>query len=191
MKRMIAGSFVAALALFAFGAAFWTCPIPYAYVEKASVNDAELGQALRSQLPNDGIYLIPSITSNHEAAQALYRKGPVVTIHYRKDGVEPMSPGVLIAGFFHGWLTTLLLAGMLRIASLPRFGQRVLLVTLGGVAAANYMELGAGIYWFQPWPWLVLNAAYDAAAFLVTGLVLAAFIKPPPAAVGASPASPA
>lgn len=43
------------------------------------------------------------------------------------------------------------------------------------------MKLGDGIYWFQPWPWLVLNAAYDVVAFVVAGLVLAAFVKPPPA----------
>lgn len=178
MLRIVIGSAVAALVLFAFGAAFWTCPIPYAYVEKPAVGDRELGEALRNSLPNDGLYLIPSPATDHESSRRLHQQGPVVTIHYRKDGASPMSPSVLTQGFFHGWITTFLLAGLVHLTARPRFGQRLLLVTLAGAAGANYMVLGAGIYWFQPWPWLILNAAYDSVAFIVCGLVLAAIVKP-------------
>lgn len=184
MIRIVIGSFVAALALFAFGAAFWTCPIPYAYVEKSTIGDAELSLLLRNALPNDGLYLVPSPSGEPKAIQDLYRQGPVVTIHYRRDGVEPMSSSVLTLGFFHGWITTFLLAGLVHLTARPRFGQRLLIVALAGAAGANYMVLGAGIYWFQPWPWLLLNAAYDAVAFVVCGLILAAMIKPAPARTG-------
>ncbi|MBL9176202.1 MAG: hypothetical protein JNL10_21850 [Verrucomicrobiales bacterium] len=179
MKRILLGSLAAAIALFLFGAAFWTCPIPYAYVEKAAVGDVELGQALRNALPNDGLYLVPSITTDPKQSTELHRQGPVVTIHYRKGGVEPMTPGFFASGFLHGWVTTFLLAGLLHLTARPRFGQRLLIVTVAGLAGVNYMVLGAGIYWFQPWPWLMLNAAYDAVAFVVSGLVLAAIVKPP------------
>lgn len=188
MKRIVFGSFIAALALFAFGAAFWTCPIPYAYVEKATVPDAQLSQMLRNALPNDGLYLVPSPTGEPQSILKLYQEGPVVTIHYHRDGVEPMSSSVLIQGFFHGWITTFLLAGLVHLTARPRFGQRLLLVALAGSAGANYMVLGAGIYWFQPWPWLLLNAAYDAVAFVVCGLILAAIVKPAPG--GTSDTSP-
>ncbi|HAB19341.1 MAG TPA: hypothetical protein DCE44_23290 [Verrucomicrobiales bacterium] len=180
MKRFLLGSFVAALVLFAFGAAFWTCPIPYAYVEKPSTADGSLGAALREHLPNDGLYLVPGIHADPSVTLDQYQRGPVATIHYRRDGVTPMAPEALVAGFFHGWITTAFLAIMLRLAALPRYGQRLMLVTLAGLAAANYMKLSDGIYWYQPWPWLVLNAAYDAAAFLVAGSVLAAIVKPLP-----------
>jgi len=178
MKRFLIGSFAAAVVLFIFGAAFWTCPIPYAYVEKPSSNNEALGSVLRDHLPNDGLYLVPGISENPADSIERYRKGPVATIHYRREGVEPRSSSVLILGFFHGWVTTALLAALLRLAPLPRFGQRLMVVTLAGLAAANYMKLGDGIYWFQPWPWLVLNASFDAVAMLITGLVLAAIVKP-------------
>lgn len=179
MKRILLGSLAAAIVLFLFGAAFWTCPIPYAYVEKAAVGDVALGQALRNALPNDGLYLVPSISADPKVSMELHRQGPVVTIHYRKGGVEPMSPAFFGTGFIHGWVTTFLLAGLLHLTARPRFGQRLLIVTLAGLAGANYMVLGSGIYWFQPWPWLILNAAYDAVAFVVCGLVLAGLVKPP------------
>ncbi len=178
MIRTLLGSFVAAAVLFGFGAAFWTCPTPYAYVEKPSQGAEALGKALREHLPNDGLYLVPG--RNADAAEELkaYRRGPVATIHYRKDGAEPMTPELLVTGFLHGWVTTLLLAITLRLCSLPRFGQRLLVVTLAGLAVVNYATLGDGIYWFQPWPWLLLNAAYNSVAMLLVGAILGAIVRP-------------
>jgi hypothetical protein len=178
MIRTLLGSFIAAVLLFGFGAAFWNCPTPYAYVEKPSQGSDALGKALREHLPNDGLYLVPGKAATPEETLNLYRRGPVATIHYRKDGVEPMSPELLVTGFFHGWVTTLLLAITLRLCALPRFGQRLLVVTLTGLAVVNYSKLGDGIYWFQPWPWLLLNAAYDAVAFLLVAAILGAIVKP-------------
>ncbi len=178
MKRVFFGSLAAAVVLFAFGAAFWTCPIPYAYVEKPATSSSDLAAALREHLPNDGLYLVPGIDADPAVTQKAYRQGPVATLHYRREGVDPMSPGVLGTGFVHGWITTALLALVLHVAALPRFGQRVTVVTLTGIACANYMNLGDGIYWFQPWPWLILNASYNATAMLVAGLVLGALVKP-------------
>ncbi|MBX3733926.1 MAG: hypothetical protein KF791_15225 [Verrucomicrobiae bacterium] len=180
MTRLFLGSFLAAVAMFVFGAGFWTCPIPFVYVERPSVDEAELAQTLRQALPNDGFYRIPSAPGDRTRAAPSHREGPVVSIHYRRDGFDVMAPSVLAAGFLHGWGTTFLLAGLLHLAARPRFGQRLLLVSLAGVAGASFMVLGPGIYWFHPWPWLLLNAAYDAAAFVIAGAVLAAVVKPAP-----------
>lgn len=181
MFKLVLGSFLSAMALFVFGAAFWTSPLPYRFVAKPARGDAGLGQALRDHLPVDGLYLVPGIETDPKDAPAAYRAGPVATIHFRKGGVEAMSPSVFINGFLQGWAATSLLALLLRLAPQPRYGLRVLVVVTAASASAIYMKLGDGIYWFQPWPWLVLNAAYDVVAFLVAGLVLAAFIKPTPA----------
>lgn len=178
MIRTLLGSLIAAVLLFGFGAAFWTCPTPYAYVEKPSQGVEALGKALREHLPNDGLYLVPGQTPDPDETLSLYRRGPVATIHYRKDGVEPMTRELLVTGFLHGWVTTLLLAITLRLCSLPRFGQRLLVVTLAGLAVVNYTTLGDGIYWFQPWPWLLLNAAYNAVAMLLVGAILGAIVRP-------------
>ncbi|MBN9690639.1 MAG: hypothetical protein J0M24_10400 [Verrucomicrobia bacterium] len=178
MKRFLLGSFLAAVVLFVFGAAFWTCPIPYAYVEKPSSSNEALGAALREHLPNDGLYLVPGNSPDPELTARLYRSGPIATIHYQREGAEVFDPLRLFLGFLHGWVTTAILALLLRLAPLPRFGQRLTVVTLAGLAAANYMVLGAGIYWHQPWPWLILNASFNTAAMLVAGLVLAVIVKP-------------
>ncbi|MCW5557059.1 MAG: hypothetical protein KIT22_04375 [Verrucomicrobiae bacterium] len=191
MKRILLGSFLAALALFVFGAVFWTSPIPYAYVEKAGTDDVELGRLLRNALPNDGVYIVPSPANPTETVMALHRQGPLATIHYHRGGTEPMSPSTFVAGFFHGWVTTFLLALLLHLAARPRCGQWLLLVALAGIAVTNYTSLGDGIYWSHPWPWLVLNAAYNAAAILIAGLVLSAIVKPGASPSPEAPANPA
>lgn len=187
MIRTLIGSLVAAAVLFAFGAAFWNCPTPYAYVEKPSQGSENLGKALREHLPNEGVYLVPGKAATPAETLALYRQGPVATIHYHKDGVEPRSPQLLTTGFLHGWVTTLLLAITLRLCALPRFGQRLLVVTLAGLAVVNYTTLGDGIYWFQPWPWLLLNAAYNSVAMLLVGAILGAIVRPEAAKPAATP----
>lgn len=176
MKRFFIGSAVAALVLLGFRSAFWTCPIPYAYVEKPSSSKEALQAALREHLPNDGVYLVPGFMANPAEAKENYRKGPIATIHYRREGLDSEPPPAWLTGFLHAWVTTALLASLLRMANLPRYGQRVILVSLAGLAAVNYMKLGDGIFWFQPWPWLILNASFDAAAILMAALVLAALI---------------
>src|SRR6187402_1731285 len=108
MTRLLLGSLIAAVVLFGFGAAFWTCPAPYAYVEKPSQGSEALGKVLRDHLPNDGVYLVPGNDSDPETRLKLYQAGPVATIHYRRDGVEPMDPTTLTIGFLHGWVTTFL-----------------------------------------------------------------------------------
>ena len=60
------------------------------------------------------------------------------------------------------------------------------LLSLAGVAVVNYANLGDGIYWFQPWPWLLLNAAYNAVAMLLVGAILGAILRPAKAAVPAA-----
>jgi hypothetical protein len=178
MKSLTLGSFLAALALFFFGAAFWISPFPYGFVEKPTLGEEALGRLLRESLPRTGLYLVPGTGTAPEEATRLYKQGPVATIHYRAEGVDSMSPSVFIRGFLVSWVTTALLALILRLGGGARYGTRLTQVVASGLAAAVYLRLGDGIWWFQPWPWLVLTDAYDLAAFTVAGLVLAAFVKP-------------
>jgi hypothetical protein len=180
MKKLVLGTFLSALAMFVFGAGFWMSPFPYSFAAKAPGGDEALGRALKASLPTAGLYLVPSVGGDTEKELALYKAGPVATIHFRPEGVDSMSPSVMIRGFLLGWTTTALLALMLRLGMPSTYGARVLAVLTAAAAAAAYIRLGDGIWWFQPWPWLVLTAVYDVAAFGVGALVLAAFVKPQP-----------
>jgi len=178
MKTLTLGSFLAALAMFVFGAAFWICPLPYRVAGTPSLGDEALGRLLKDALPKDGLYLVPGVQGKPEEIQSRYRQGPVATIHYHSGGVEPMSPPMLVRGFLLGWATTGLLALLLRLGGNTSYWSRVLQVAAAGAAAALYLRIGDGIWWYQPWPWLVLTAGYDLAVFTLAGLVLAKFVRP-------------
>jgi hypothetical protein len=181
MIKLVLGTFLSALAIFAFGAVFWMSPIHEPYVGKTKSGDEAVGRFLREEFPQAGYYRIPGVQANDDETVRLHRAGPVATIHFRPEGVEPMAPSVMIRGFLHGWVTVALLALVLRLATPATYGSRVLLVAVAGAAGVVYTRLGDGIWWFQPWPWLILTAAYGFAVFLIAGLVLAAFVKPTPA----------
>jgi hypothetical protein len=186
MFKLALASFIAALALFGYGAIFWISPYPYSFTKKPAQGDEALGAMLRQHLPETGLYLLPGAGSDDQKAQALYQAGPVATIHFEKGGVQAMSPKVFINGFLLGWVTTALLALLLRMANLSSYTARVFLIVVACAAVGAYSILGNAIWWFQPRPWLILNFLYDLSAFLIAGLVLAAFIKPTPTAPAAS-----
>ena len=178
MLKLTLGSLLAALAIMVFGAVFWMSPFPYRYAAKSPLTETALGAALKPLLPATGTYLLPGYTSDLAAAAGLAQQGPIVTIHYRAEGADTMSPEVFARGFLHGWVVMALLALVLRLAAHPSYWGRVLIVGVAGMAGAIYMRLGDGVWMFQPWPWLWVTTVYDTLTFFLAGLVLAAFTKP-------------
>jgi hypothetical protein len=74
-----------------------------------------------------------------------------------------------------------LLAGALLLLALPglqSYFARVLFVTLVGVFAAVTISLSSPIWFHHSWCFALLNSVYNVGSGLVTGLVLAAVIRP-------------
>ena len=179
MKRFILGVFLATVAMFVFGAVFWTNPLPYSVLPHAR-DDAAAGQALLAAFPVSGTYLIPSPVGDRKAAADLTRKGPVATVHIQREGFEPMSPRGFLDGFLHEFATVALLALILKI-TLPAVGgylSRVAFVTLIGVTISFYSNFSMPIWWHHPFPFYLVLATYNVVAFFIVALVLAAFVKP-------------
>ncbi len=183
MKQLGLGSLLAAVAMFVWGAIFWMSPLPYSALERTS-DDAATGKSLLDHFPKSGTYLLPGQYNDQKALAALTQAGPVATVHLQREGQAVMPPSVFIFGFVHEFLTVFLIALLIKMA-LPALGSyrsRVGFVALAGLAAAFFTNAGNPIWWHHPWPWCLFTGIYDVTAWLVAGLVLAAFIKPKPAA---------
>ena len=91
-----------------------------------------------------------------------------------------MSPKVLLLGFIHQLITVLLLAALLSMAlpALPRYLSRVVFITLAGIVAAFFINLGDPIWWHHPWPLHLVAALHNVVAWFLAALLLAIFIKP-------------
>jgi hypothetical protein len=181
MKDLLLGSVIAAVALFLWGFVYWAAsPIPYTAL-KTAADDAAAGQALLEHFPQSGTYRVPNpVNPDMNEMNALHRQGPVAMVDIDVDGAEPVSPGVMLAGFVHMLITTLMISLLMRLTgnSLATYGDRVLFVFLAGVIVAFWTRISDVIWWGLGLPWQMYNAIYDVSAWLIAGLILAKFVGP-------------
>ena len=186
MKDLLLGSVIAAVALFMWGFVYWAVsPLPYTAL-KTVADDAAAGQALLEHFPQSGTYYLPDPTnSDVDEMNSLHRQGPVAMVDINVDGAEPASAGVLLAGFAHMLVTTLMISLLMRLTgnSLATYGDRVLFVFFAGVIVAFWTRISDVIWWGSGLPWQMYNAIYDVSAWLIAGMILAKFVGPKNTAV--------
>jgi hypothetical protein len=178
VKRTALGVALATLAMFVWGMAYWGAnPLPYR-TWKAAVDDETAQGTLRQQFPEVGTYFVPSLRADPETLARRYRAGPVGFVHITSQGRPVHDTSIMAKGFIVDLLSTLALAGLLRMAApaLLTYRRRVLFAALAGVGAALLIDGGDVAWWSMPWEWKLHQAAYDATAWWVAGLVLARFI---------------
>lgn len=179
MGKTILGVFLANVAMFAFGAAFWMSPIGKMAVGTAP-DDAAAQAAIASAFPETGAYYVPG---NMEASgfADLHTKGPLalVTVNHA-SGVEPMAPAVFIGGFVHGLVVIVFLAVLLKMggAGFSSYGKRLGACIAVGLIGAIMINGGAIVWWYSPLEYAALSMVYNTSAITVAGIVLAAFVKP-------------
>jgi len=178
MKRLLLGSILAALAVYLWGALFWYGPgVNNLFTE---IHDQKaLAEDLQAQLRSDGAYFLPWNPQDMDATLERQRQGPIATIHFHRGGVEPQSAGILILGFLHVLVTVLLLAFALEMIApaLNRYTDRARFVILIALAASIFANLDQPIWWYQTWSFHLINALYDFGAWMIGGLILAAFVQ--------------
>lgn len=178
MRKLLLGSFLAALAVFCFGAAFWMSPPTQKIFGVPNQADA-LARSLMEQLPATGVYTYPSVSSSAAERDAASRKGPSAIIHFQREGMPAMDPAQLGRGFLVTWVTMALLGWLLQFAcpSLPTYGSRVLFATVAGLVVAANSDLGATVWWLHSAPFAAASALYNVLSFFLGGLILARFIR--------------
>jgi hypothetical protein len=183
MKKFVLGPALAALAMFVFGAIYWMSPIPYKVLNTTADDDAA-GLALAKIFPETGTYLVPGPKLDEKKMAELYKRGPSAQVQFVKEGHEGMEPTTLIKGYVHYFVVSLLLA-ILLVKAEPAFKSysgRVKFSALVGIVGSALIDYSDPIWWHHPWAWHVVCSVYAVLAFLISGLVLAAFVKPAAAA---------
>ncbi len=183
MQKLIAGSFLAAVAMFIFGAVYWTSPMSSAGIHE--VADDLVAQAILGQtFPETGLYWVPGMSlysENPELFSTLHVAGPVAMVNIVHSPGPPMAPSTFIYGFLHNLVACLLIGLLLRKAApaLATYGARVGFVFLAGVASAFFVEMASVIWWRMPLINQLVSALFDIIAWLLAGLVLARYVVAP------------
>lgn len=190
MVRLVLGAVLSAIVMFAFGFFWWgVSPLRFC-VFKTLKDEDRVIEVLKSADLETGTYFAPfmdesKVTSENreqmtKELQEKYKAGPLVQIIYQKNGVDMMDPTVMITGFVH-MIVFSLLAGVLLTLALPglsSYSARVLFVFLLAVFASATIDLSGPIWFHHPWGMALYNSGYHAGCGLLSALVLGGMVRP-------------
>ena len=177
MKRLILAALASALAVMLWGFVFWAGGgASVGFSSMTSENERVVQEVLRSELPETGTYVLPDMESGAPVAEwtARHLAGPIAFLHVTQAGADPMSPRIYVLGFFHMFLTALML-GLLMQRTVPAaagWSARVGFAVVLGVLVAFWSNLSDPIWFYQPWGYHLVTSFYDVAAFAIMGAVL-------------------
>lgn len=182
MRSLIAGSLLAAVAMFIFGMVYWMSPLSSVGIHEPQDNVAAQS-ILRQTFPKTGLYWVPGMelwAEDAELYERLHVQGPVVMVNIIHDPGPSMAPNVFVSGFIHEWIVCFLIGWILVRAApaVKTYSDRVAYVALIGFTVALFSEIGAAIWWRMPLSVQLVGFAYTFLAWLIAGLVLARFIRP-------------
>lgn len=171
--RALVGGVAAAVVMFILGFIFYATPLYK--LGSASLDNsraAAVQLALAQNVPETGTYFVPSGDTPEQTV--MYGRGPIATIHYNTRGFSIADPAIMIGGFVHMLVVSLLMAVGLYTLSLhiPGFGERVRLLVLGVIGAAIFMRLGEPIWFHQDWGHAVYLFLADCVSLIAAGLVI-------------------
>jgi hypothetical protein len=185
--RLLIGAFVAAIVMFVWGWVFWALLAVQLGVMRQA--DSEVIDVMVKHAPEleSGEYFYPMQpgpgASEDDTKNFVdkHNKGPLVEISYQAGGANPMDPLQFGLGFVH-FVALGIIAGFLLIMalkSLPTYLGRVGYVFLLGIFASAAIDVAAVIWFHHPWRYPTMVAIYHGSTWLLAGLVLGAFIRPP------------
>ena len=191
MTRALIGAAVAAVVMFIIGFVFHASPLmKLATHTLDNPRAAAVQQVMAANIPSTGTYYVPSADTPEQTV--MYGRGPVATIHYNSRGFSVADPAVMVVGFVHMLIVSLLMAvGLFTITRyVPSLGEQVRLLVLGVVGAAAFMRLGEPIWYHYDWGFAIYSFVADCVSLIAAGLVILKLLPRSPNAASAPAASP-
>lgn len=181
--RVIIAGIVGGLILFFWGA-FSHMVLPLGEVGiKSMPNEAPVMAAMKSNIPEPGLYFYPGIEGGHssnEAEQAAwtekYKAGPNGILVYHPTGGDPMPPSMLITELVSNILASLVAAFVLSMTTWSFFG-RVLGSALFGLVAWLSVDASYWNWYGFPTNYFLAQGVDQFVGWLFAGVGLAIFVK--------------
>jgi hypothetical protein len=183
MKKTIVGGILGGLVYFIWGAVSWMVLPWHMSTMRNLSNEDTVVAALRQNVTESGVYVFPawptsSDKASCEAFTAKHKQGPIGTMIYHAEGLDPVMAPAMARGFVLNALCAWLIAHMLSKTAYRSYGCRVGFVSIGGLFAGLTTH---GMYW----NWMLFPCNYTAVMLFDTfigwtlaGLVIAAIVKP-------------
>ena len=179
--RIVLAAFAAAVVMFFWGFLFWAVLFQAAGVAQHSAVEGELLSTLSEALPETGVYFLPSgMGEDEEDFGSRHEEGPIVTVFMRHQGAPLTGADVMLGGFVHMLVVTVLMALLFQWVSpsLNSFGTRLGFVAFAGTVGTLFANFSTPIWFYQPWGFHVANCVYMVVAWTLTGVVFALILAP-------------
>jgi hypothetical protein len=189
LRRTLFAALVAAVVGMGWSAVFWNLVPAAQWVVEPLPNAAELVPILKEKIGEGGVFMYPFLfeTADDADVEVLERyaderkSGPLIHLVYQDEGLDLTSPMLPLATFLHTLAAAAFVALVLRLLApvVRGFAGRLGIALAFGVFAALYSDLGAAIWWNQPWSIHVLKGACEVLSWVFMGAVLAGFLASP------------
>jgi hypothetical protein len=187
MVRVIVAVALTAVVQFLWGFTYFGVLAGFDRMTVRAPDEAAVAEALAKALPKSGTYLLPSCPghgaseSEMKSHEAKVGAGPIVQIHFRKEGFEMAAmPAFMGIGFGLTVLTALVTALLLKAAlpGLPTYLPRLAFVTGLGLFAALLTRVSDGHWLHHDGAYVFGQSLFCVTASLLGGAVMAAIIRP-------------
>lgn len=193
MIRVTLGVVLAAVVQFCYGFAFFGMSGAMDLMTARAPDDQAVMTALAQTLPASGTYFVPGCPGKaasedeQKAAEARMAAGPNVQTHFTKAGFTMAEmPAVMGKGLGLTVIAAAVAAALLAAAGLKTYGARVAFVTGLGVMAMLCSRMSDFVWFGHDWKFVAGQVFFGVTAWLLSGVVLAAFVRPVGAAQGAT-----
>jgi len=188
MKRILLSAFAGAVVYFVWQMLTWMMIPLHGPTVSSLPDEAEVRDLLIEQNVDSGVYIVPFGNDDEDMMDPesefyrRHREGPLFSIYYHRDGLEPMMTSLLIFGFLLDFIGVALASTLLNCASdakcFASYKARVGFVTGLGV----FLGLMGHVAYYN---WMHFEAYYTAmfvvdavVGWFLVGLIVAAIIKP-------------
>lgn len=182
--RLIIAAIVGGIVMFAWGA-FSHMVLPVAEMGlKVLPNEATVVSALKTNIPERGMYFIPGLENMKSATEAekeawvkKHEEGPTALIIYQPAGGPFMPPSQLLTELASNILAALIV-GIIFTWSVASFGKRVIIAVLIGLTGWVSISISQWNWYKFPKEFILAECFDQVVGWFLTGLVLAFILKP-------------
>lgn len=182
MKKVLLAGIVGGIVMFIWGAVVLMV-LPSSMGVKALPNDDALIIAMKTSIPEPGIYMFPGIDIDAErtpeqqvAWEQKFKTGPAGIIVYRPIGGEPMPPSQFLTELLADILAALVAAWVLSLV-VASYGTKVILTALLGLFAWFTLSLSNWNCYGFPTAYAGGELIDQIGGWFFAGLVMAKMVK--------------
>ena len=150
---------------------------------KSMPNEGPVMTAMKSNIPEPGLYYYPGMEGGHAATEAeqaawteKYKAGPNGILIYHPTGGDPMPPTMLLTELVSNILACILAAFVISLTALSFVG-RMLTAALFGLIAWLSVDVSYWNWYGFPTNYIAAQAVDQVVGWLLAGVGIAALVR--------------